>query len=77
MPRPDNVIRIVREGIHPSDGATGPVMPGFDDVLTDRQLTDLVAFLRTHFTGQTARTDFDDALQKAKQKPTQEARSAQ
>jgi mono/diheme cytochrome c family protein len=77
VPRPDNAIRIVREGIHPPEGSTGPVMPGFDDVLTDPQLTDLIGFLRTHFTGQTAWTDIDDALQKAKQKPTQEARSAQ
>jgi mono/diheme cytochrome c family protein len=76
-PRPDNVIRIVREGIHPAEGEAGPVMPGFAEVLTDRQLTDLVAFLRTHFAGQDAWTDIDESLRKAKHKPTQEARSAQ
>ncbi len=75
-PRPDNVIRIVREGIDPTEGGPGPIMPGFGDVLTDRQLTDLVAFLRSHFARQPAWSDIDDAS-KGKQKPTQEARSAQ
>ena len=75
-PRPDNVIRIVREGIHPAEGGAGPLMPAFGDVLTDRQLSDLVAFLRAHFAKQPAWSDIDNAIQKSKQKPTQEARSA-
>jgi mono/diheme cytochrome c family protein len=76
-PRPDNVIRIVREGIHPTDGGAGPIMPGFAEVLTDRQLADLVAFLRSHFAKQPAWSEIEDAIKKASQKPTHEARSAQ
>ena len=28
-PRPDNAIRIIRDGINPVDGGAGPIMPGF------------------------------------------------
>jgi mono/diheme cytochrome c family protein len=48
MPAPGNLIRIIREGFVPADGEKGPWMPGFAGALTDRQLTDLVIYLRAH-----------------------------
>lgn len=50
VPRPDNVVRIVRDGIHPADGGRGPFMPGFAGVLTEAQTIALLGYLRSHFT---------------------------
>jgi nicotinate dehydrogenase subunit B len=46
---PNNVLRAVMEGINvPGLGALG-TMPGFKNSLNDRQLADLLAYLRTRF----------------------------
>ena len=46
---PDNVIRVVLRGIQaPADPALG-AMPGFAAALDDRQVADLLGFLRRHF----------------------------
>ena len=76
MPRPDNVVRIVREGIHPEDGARGPIMPGFAPALTDEQLVSLMNFLRAHFAQRPAWNDVQGSIRRAKETPTREARSA-
>ena len=62
MPRPDNAVRIIGEGIHPLNGASGPVMPGFAAALTKEQITDLVAYLRAHFSNMPAWDDIDAAV---------------
>jgi mono/diheme cytochrome c family protein len=66
MPRPDNVVRIVREGIRPVDGGAGPMMPGFADALTDDQLLTLLGYLRAHFAEQPAWSGVEDAVRRAK-----------
>ena len=43
---PRSLLRIVREGIAPPDGAGGRVMPAFGAALDDAQLTALAAWLR-------------------------------
>ena len=45
-----NVIHIVFDGIRPPRGALQRSMPGFGASITDAEITDLVAFLRWHFT---------------------------
>lgn len=46
---PDNLIRIVLEGIEqPADSALG-YMPGFADTFNDGQLIELIAYLRGHY----------------------------
>ncbi|HEV7816302.1 MAG TPA: c-type cytochrome [Janthinobacterium sp.] len=44
---PRSLLRIVREGITPPDGARGRWMPAFQGVLNDEQLTSLAAYLRS------------------------------
>jgi mono/diheme cytochrome c family protein len=82
LPRPDNVVRIVREGIHPLDGGAGPVMPGFADALTDDRLIPLLTYLRTNFAQKPAWADIETAVRNArraetvvKKQPVQGARS--
>jgi len=46
---PDNLIRIVREGIAPDDGERGRWMPGFAHAFSDAQVAALVAYVRARF----------------------------
>jgi nicotinate dehydrogenase subunit B len=46
---PDNLLRVLQRGIdEPATGALG-YMPGFADVLDDRQIAELVAYLRARY----------------------------
>ncbi len=47
--QPDNLIRVVLDGLAPIPGTAPGAMPGFRDNLTDRQVTELVTFLRCRF----------------------------
>jgi len=47
-----NVINVVLFGLPPADGARGPIMPGFANVLTDQQLAALLVHLRSRFSNQ-------------------------
>jgi mono/diheme cytochrome c family protein len=57
LPVPDNLIRIIREGIVPPEGAQGPWMPGFAGALTEQQTADLVRYLRRRFSDEPAWKD--------------------
>jgi len=46
---PDNLIRIVRDGIVPDDDEAGRWMPGFAGALNDAQITSLTSYVRTRF----------------------------
>jgi mono/diheme cytochrome c family protein len=49
---PTNLINLVVRGIPASTGgAEAPVMPGFGDVLDDRQISDLADYLRSQVAG--------------------------
>ncbi len=49
---PTNLVNLVVRGIPSSgDGSARPIMPGFSDVLGDRQISDLANYLRTQFAG--------------------------
>jgi len=49
---PANLINLVVRGIPAgSDGSMRPIMPGFGDVLGDRQISELANYLRTQFAG--------------------------
>ena len=53
-PTPRNLIRIILDGLTPSPGAKGALMPGFAGALTEAQVTALVDYLRAHFSNQPA-----------------------
>ncbi|HEY3785106.1 MAG TPA: cytochrome c [Steroidobacteraceae bacterium] len=46
-----NLVNVVLNGLRPSEGAAGPIMPGFASALTDTQLDALMSYLRMHFAG--------------------------
>jgi mono/diheme cytochrome c family protein len=54
LPTPDNLIRIVLQGMAPRDGEAGPFMPGYAGALTDDQIAALVTYLRSDFTDRPA-----------------------
>ncbi len=64
--KPDNLLRVIMQGIdQPARPALGP-MPGFRDNLTDRQVADLARFLRTRFAPDSPPwTDLDAAVIRA------------
>jgi len=65
MPWPDNVVRIIREGIHSPNGGVGPIMPGFGAVLTEEQIRELVAYLPAHFTDRPPWDDIGAAVRRS------------
>jgi mono/diheme cytochrome c family protein len=75
-PRPDNLIRIVRDGIHPSDGGAGPLMPGFADALMNAQLVALAEYLRQAFADAPAWDAIADAVRRVKRNEADKTRTA-
>jgi len=45
-----NTIQVVLHGLRPPAGRSGPTMPAFADTLSDRQIADIVAYLRARYT---------------------------
>jgi mono/diheme cytochrome c family protein len=76
-PRPDNAIRIIRGGIEPLPGKPGPMMPPFADALTDRQLADLLSYLRGAFAEREPWNGTEDAVKRVKEFDMQETTAAQ
>ena len=58
-PDPRDVLNAVRNGIQPSFAKAGGIMPPFAASLTDRQIADVVAYVRARFTDQPAWTRLD------------------
>jgi mono/diheme cytochrome c family protein len=52
-----DAVHIVLEGIHPPEGAAGPLMPGFSGALTDPQLMQLLGHLRRELADKPPWTD--------------------
>jgi mono/diheme cytochrome c family protein len=48
-PDPSNIIHIINEGIIPPDAAYEQTMPAFGGALSDEDITNLVRFVRSHF----------------------------
>jgi len=47
--RPDNLIRIILDGIQAPASVDSGFMPGFRDIMTDRQLAELIQWMRQRF----------------------------
>jgi mono/diheme cytochrome c family protein len=67
-PDPRNVIHVILEGVHPSEGAVGAVMPAFADTLSDAQIGDLVAYLRMRFSGGARWQNVEDEIAKVRRR---------
>jgi nicotinate dehydrogenase subunit B len=64
---PNDTVRIILKGLASPAGPTGPTMPAFADMLDDRQVAELVAYLRSRFTGKPAWPDLGNAVAQARQ----------
>ena len=63
---PTNLIRVVLDGLARADNTAGPIMPGFAAVLSDKQLADLVDYLRASFTDRPAFAGVDTLVRSAR-----------
>ena len=63
---PNNLLRVVLDGLTPADNKPGPVMPGFAAVLSDKQLGDLIDYLRASFTDRPAFAGLEAAVRNAR-----------
>jgi len=76
LPKPDNLVRVIREGVHPTPPGAGAIMPGFADALTDAQIESLTTYLRTQFAELPAWTGVAEAIRAAKRDDAEKARQA-
>ena len=67
LAQPDNVVRLIRDGVQRPDLGGEPLMPGFSDALSDAQLVALIAYLRAAFTEQPAWSDIGQSLRRARE----------
>ena len=63
---PRNTILIIRQGLAPPSGRSGPTMPAFGDAFTTRQTAELVAYLRERFSDGPPWPDLPKAVAKAR-----------
>lgn len=74
LPEPANLVRVIREGVHPVTPGAGAIMPGFADALTDAQTESLVTYLRTQFAGLPAWSGTAEAIRAARRDEAERAR---
>lgn len=63
---PHDTVRIILQGLTPPDGASGPTMPAYADMLSDQQVQELAAYLRARFTDKPAWPDLPAAVAEAR-----------
>ena len=63
---PRDTIQIVLQGLNPPAGAAGPFMPAFGDSLTDAQVAELTAYMRSRFSDRPAWRNLPRAVAKAR-----------
>jgi len=61
-----NLIKVVLEGLHPPEGTSGAIMPGFSSTLTDGQLESLVAYIRSNLGSQVPWTGIESSVREAR-----------
>lgn len=67
---PHDTVRIILEGVSPPAGPYSPSMPAFGDMLSDRQIADISAYLRARFTDKPPWSDVQRATEQARQGAT-------
>jgi mono/diheme cytochrome c family protein len=63
---PHDTVRIIMQGLTPPAGDAGPTMPAYADLLSDQQVRELAAYLRTRFTDKPAWSDVEAAVAEAR-----------
>ena len=65
-PTPRNIINMVLWGLPAADARHSPIMPGFANVLTDRQLSALITYVRAKFSNRPPWTGINEDIQNAR-----------
>ena len=65
-PNPQNIINVTLFGLPPADGEASAVMPGFAASLDDRQIANLLAFIRKRFSNGTAWDGIADMVRRTR-----------
>jgi nicotinate dehydrogenase subunit B len=69
-PRPDNLLRVILDGIREPATPQVGFMPGFRDALDDRQIAELAAYMRARFApGKPAWTGLEEASARLRRTP--------
>jgi mono/diheme cytochrome c family protein len=63
---PTNLINLILDGLHPPDGTTGAIMPGFASTLTDGQLESLISYIRANFGAKPPWTGVETSVREAR-----------
>jgi mono/diheme cytochrome c family protein len=61
---PQNMLRVVVEGLHPAPGESGAIMPGFGNALTHAQIVAVVEYVRARFSDRPRWTEVNATLHK-------------
>jgi mono/diheme cytochrome c family protein len=61
-PDPRNAVRTILGGVHSFERERAPFMPSFATIFTDRQVADLVVYIRWRFTMQPPWRDVEDRV---------------
>jgi nicotinate dehydrogenase subunit B len=62
-----NTVAIIMKGLTSPAGPTGPTMPAYADMLDDRQVQELAAYLRARFTDKPPWPDVPAAVAEMRQ----------
>jgi len=65
-PTPRNAIRVILQGIAPREDEPSPAMPGFGTSLTDRQVAELVRYVRARYSNHPPWTDVEADIRAAR-----------
>lgn len=65
-PDPQNIINVTLFGLPPADGEANAIMPGFAGVLDDRQMADLLHYMRGRYTGKVAWEGVEDQVRRTR-----------
>ena len=65
-PEPRNFINVLLWGLPAADARHSPIMPGFATILTDRQLADLIGYVRAKFSNKPPWADIDKDIRNAR-----------
>ena len=69
---PRNTLQAILQGLQPPTGARGPYMPAFSDSLSDRQIAEVAAYLRSRYSARPAWTELESAATAARKKGTEQ-----
>jgi mono/diheme cytochrome c family protein len=69
---PDNLIRIILQGMAPPDGERGPFMPGFYGAFTDAQVAAIAQYLRATYTDRPEWRNVERSVRKTRSQLTEQ-----